>query len=599
MSVSGYEIFHFVTDAVLFITLIASICFTICAMIRLHRRRDPARRVFSWVKIAWLMFTIAVFTSLLEIVTVTITSRFYQSAYYSGAPIQDDDVDLVARLSSGASALAVLFNIFAEVLIYLTLASMIRCIRLAGPADDKHTRRHKWSRYATYGISFIITIMSLAVFSVALYYVVLSEITSSSDGIAWNRYYNSYLSSAMIMSFVCQGTMIVLAISMLIRACILRRKLRTIKSLRKPLRYLIACCSMWFLRALYDIYAILFDILVPGYFRASTDNGSSFNEILGVVFLTWPVFITLVVLYYLGLDKKAGLSSTASPLLTQDVESQAASSEFLSSEQPTVTPTVTPMTERSIAPVLTPITQQAESLFAWDGDADAPPEYSPPAEQQAGASVLASISAPIIRRPLPPSAAHLAEETARRSDEVSHASSDPHEHVMQRPTAASIESARHFHSVTDRSSSEEQSLHLTTTHATDDDLAGLYHQADGRAPLSESLSPLPSHDEAMGLYHQADGRPPVSIANDPEPLPSHEETMGLYHQADGRPPGTSGVVLPDETNVALFQPSLDGPATVATPPSHDEAMGLYHQADGRVPESEAVTYPEKEKKEKS
>lgn len=58
--ISGYEIFHFVCDALLFVTLVASITFAICAAVRLHRRRDPARRVFSWVKIAWLLFVMYV-----------------------------------------------------------------------------------------------------------------------------------------------------------------------------------------------------------------------------------------------------------------------------------------------------------------------------------------------------------------------------------------------------------------------------------------------------------------------------------------------------------------------------------------------------------
>lgn len=56
-AIGGYEIFHYVTDAVLFVTLVASISFTICAAIRLRRRRDQARRVFSWVKISWLIYT--------------------------------------------------------------------------------------------------------------------------------------------------------------------------------------------------------------------------------------------------------------------------------------------------------------------------------------------------------------------------------------------------------------------------------------------------------------------------------------------------------------------------------------------------------------
>lgn len=57
-SIDGYEIFHFISDGLLFITLVASLSFTICAFKRLHRRRDPARRVFSWVKISWILATL-------------------------------------------------------------------------------------------------------------------------------------------------------------------------------------------------------------------------------------------------------------------------------------------------------------------------------------------------------------------------------------------------------------------------------------------------------------------------------------------------------------------------------------------------------------
>lgn len=70
--ISGYEIFHFVCDALLFVTLVASITFAICAAVRLHRRRDPARRVFSWVKIAWLLFTMYVDSATRRIAKTTI-----------------------------------------------------------------------------------------------------------------------------------------------------------------------------------------------------------------------------------------------------------------------------------------------------------------------------------------------------------------------------------------------------------------------------------------------------------------------------------------------------------------------------------------------
>ncbi|KAF1732803.1 hypothetical protein CRV24_006695 [Beauveria bassiana] len=574
-AIGGYEIFHYVTDAVLFVTLVASISFTICAAIRLRRRRDQARRFFSWVKISWLIYTIAVFMSLLEMATVTLTSRIFRTTYTSDGDLPDDQVDLVARIATGASALCHCFNVFAEVLVFLTLASFIRCIRLIGPRDDKHPRRHKWSRYCSYGIAFGITILSLAVFSVGIYWIVLSEISSSSSGIAWDRYYGNYISAASIMSLFCESLLAFLAISMLIRSCILRHKLRTTKSLHKPLRYLIACCSLWVVRACFDIYCIVFETVAPDYFAPSVDAATSFNEILVVVFMTWPLFIILVILYYLGLDRKNGLSSTASPLLREDGESHVASSEFSSSEQPSITPIITPMSERANAPALTPVAPRPESLFACDGVIDAPPEYSPPAAQPAVSGIAAPLSTqtPIIRSPVPRSASQSTVEPVRSSEEELHAVSTQHleEHVPQTSSASAAE--------------EDESM-------------GLYHQADGRTPESEMSNPLPSHDEAMGLYHQADGRPPTSEASLSNMLPSHEETMGLFHQADGRPPGTgNSVVPPASSNPVMFQPSGDRPESMTAPPSHDEAMGLYHQADGRVPQSEVLP-PEKETQKK-
>ncbi|OAR05880.1 hypothetical protein LLEC1_03940 [Akanthomyces lecanii] len=592
--VSGYEVFHFVCDTLLFVTLVASITFTICAAIRLRRRRDPARRVFSWVKIAWLLFTIAVFTSLIEAATVTVTSRVYQTAYYSTSDVQDDEVDLIARISSGASTLAHCFNVFAEVTVFLTLASFIRCIRLVGPHDEKHALRHKWSRYSAYGISFGITILSLAVFSVGLYWVVLTEISSSSSGIAWDRYYYNYNIASSFMSIICQAILALLAISMLIRSCVLRRKLRASKSLHKSMRYLIVCCSLWVVRAAFDIYSVVFEIVAPNYFAPSVDASTSFNEILCVIFMTWPVFIILVILYYLGLDTKTGLWSAGSPLLMEDGESQAASAEFLSPEQPIVTP----MTERSTASTLTPVTHGPESLFACDGLADAPPEYSPPAAQQniaSGTAAPPSAQVPIIRRPVAARAAQSAEEE-RQSEEANEVSA-PQLGTATRQAAApspADNAAQSSPIPFERSSSDEHHPQIINALPEDESL-GLYHQADGRAPVSESSSALPSHDEAMGLYHQADGRPPTSEAESSGVLPSHEESMGLFHQADGRPPRTdSGVVPRGNSTAALDHPSADKPELMTAPPSHNDAMGLYHQADGRVPDSEVLP-PEKEK----
>lgn len=525
---------------------------------------------------------------------MTVTSRVYQAAFYSNSDVQDDEVDLVARIASGASALAHCFNVFEEVSVFLTLSSLIRCIRLAGPHDEKHALRHKWARYSVYGISFGVTILSLAVFSVGLYSVVLSEITSSLNGIAWDRYYNNYIIAAAVMSLVSQALLTFLAISMLIRSCILRRKLRASKALHKPLRYLIVCCVLWVVRAAFDVYSIIFSTVDPAYFAPSVDSNTSFNEVLSVVFMTWPVFIILVLLYYLGLDNKTGLSSTGSPLLMEDGESQAASSEFLSPEQTIVTP----MTERASAPTLTPVTQRPESLFAWDGVTDAPPEYSPPATQQSIASGTAALpsTVPIIRRPVAPRAALSTEEIVRQSEESLEDTGTRQVAASSPMDTASQASQPPLH----RSITNEHGPQVTAA-LPENESMGLYHQADGRAPESELPSALPSHDEAMGLYHQADGRPPTSEANasnSSNALPSHEESMGLFHQADGRPPGTSSSAAPpDNSSVALFQPGVSGPDSKTAPPSHDEAMGLYHQADGRVPESEVLP-PEKEKQKK-
>lgn len=58
--IDGYEVFHFVSVGLLFTTLIASFILAILAVIRLRIQRDPARRVFSWVKAAWLIFLMSV-----------------------------------------------------------------------------------------------------------------------------------------------------------------------------------------------------------------------------------------------------------------------------------------------------------------------------------------------------------------------------------------------------------------------------------------------------------------------------------------------------------------------------------------------------------
>lgn len=55
--VENYEIVHFVADAALFITLIAtfSICIQTCCTV--SRRKDPARHFLSWFKAAFVFYT--------------------------------------------------------------------------------------------------------------------------------------------------------------------------------------------------------------------------------------------------------------------------------------------------------------------------------------------------------------------------------------------------------------------------------------------------------------------------------------------------------------------------------------------------------------
>lgn len=553
-----------------------------------------------------LMIPSAAFTSFIDVAMATVTSRLYVNATGDGDGIGYNDVDLFARLSSGATVIAHLFNILAEVTIFLTLASMIRCIRIAESAEDKHPTRHKFSRYLAYAISFVITVFSLATFSISLYAIVLSGISTSYTGIAWDKYYNDTDTAGTVMDYLCQGLLCTISIAMLVRAIMLKRKLRASKTLRKPLVYLIACCSLWVLRAVFDIYVIIFEAKYLSYFEQSLDVISSFNEVLSVVFMTWPVFIILVILYYLGLDTKTGLSSAGRPLLMGDAESQAASSEFLSSDQPNVTP----MTERNNASLLTPISpmvternsvslttptttstdhsnnnalalsssQPTGHMFEWDGLSDAPPQYSPPATR---AIVLPSV---VPRRPVPglavqPVPATQVEATSPSSTNVRAESAQPL--VPAQPstttplnttttTAATIttQQTHTLRAYPTLPEPTEEELDALPTH---DEAMGLYHQADGRQPGSSGALPL--HNETTGLHHQADGRPPApSISG---PLPSHHETMGLYHQADGRSPGEA---------------SMAGPL-----PSHDEAMGLYHQADGRVPLSEVIPFQAHEK----
>lgn len=575
----------------------------------------------------------AAFTSFIDVAMATVTSRLYANATNDGYGIGYNDVDLFARLFSGATVIAHLFNLLAEVTIFLTLASMIRCIRIAESAEDKHPTRHKFSRYLAYAISFVITVFCLASFSISLYAIVLSGISTSYTGIAWDKYYDGTDTAGVVMDYLCQGLLCAISIAMLVRAIMLRRKLHASKTLRKPLVYLTACCSLWVLRAVFDIYVIIFEAKYLSYFEQSLDIMSSFNEVLSVVFMTWPVFIILVILYYLGLDTKTGLSSAGRPLLMGDAESQAASSEFLSPDQPNVTP----MTERNNASLLTPISpitternsvslttptvatteninnnalapsssQPTGHMFEWDGLSDAPPEYSPPATR---AIVLPSV---VPRRPVPglavqPVPAAQVEAASPDSTNAQAESGQPLVPAQSLTTAqpnnnntvattTQQQQTRTLRAYPTLPEPTEEELDALPTH---DEAMGLYHQADGRQPGSSGAVPL--HNETTGLHHQADGRPPApSISG---PLPPHDEAIGLYHQADGRSPAEASMAGPlpshDEAMGLYHQADGRSPAgaSMAGPlPSHDEAMGLYHQADGRVPLSEVIPFQAHEK----
>lgn len=530
-----------------------------------------------------LPFHSAVFTSLVKVITYTLTSRFYQNAYDSPPDIYSDNnsVTFVARLAFGAEALEGLFNIIAELMVFLTLASLIRCIRLAHSRDDndKHPRRHKWSRYLAYAVSFLITLLALTSFSIALYSVVLSGITSSTTGIVWDRS-DEYEAVGRLIDVFYRALLFFICVSVLVRASVLRRKLRHAKHLRKSLTYLIVCNVLWFIRAGFDIYLITTGAAAES-FSFDLNATSSLFEILMIVLTTWPIFIAFVILYYLGLDTKMGLWSSDRPLLSVNMESPAESSECLQSDAQTNTPVVeTPMAERANIPILTaaaPTAGRPESLFAWEGLNDAPPEYSPPAAQPgitstAPAEPMAPI--PISRRPLPSSATPLVTSgtspRARQSEESSLTRTE------SAPAAARPVTTRH-------------SIEQTPPRLSQDQIGTQEH-------TMAVVSDLPEHEEVMGLYHQADGRVPESESS--SSLPSHDETIGLYHQADGRPPGDSANVVPSDSSARLFQPADSSPEMNNEPPAHDEAMGLNHQADGRMPESEvtASAYPDEKKK---
>lgn len=564
----------------------------------------------------------------------TVLSRSFETVYryQDTVPTQGDAADLFSRIASGCKVIARLFNIICEIVLFLTLVSLIRSIRIAHSPEDKNPLRHKWSRYLAYFIAFALTILELAVFSIGLYSIV-SEVFEGSRNSAWDAYHTTtYTYYGVIIDGASQAIITFIAWAVLVRASVMRRRLRAVKRLHRPMRYMLVCCSLWTLRACYEIYAIFFAGFYIGPLNPSMSVTSSFNEALDVFFVAWTTFIILVILYYLGIDKKQGLWSAGRPLLTHDAESQAFSSESLAPEESASTP----MTERAETPPLVPAVQhtqnrqmtqtptQSDSLFACDGLVDAPPEYSPPAAQQ---GVASSTAAPLATLPA------LLQRTDRPSEDQSHhqgqasASTDNivstaqqgYDEAMPGNDATARHSRQDLHT-----EAAEPTASFLPTH---DEAMGLYHQADGRAPASSNTfseeamglyhqadgrqpqptNVLPGDEEAAGLYHQADGRHPLSTHGeakgahhqaDGQPsqssatLPIHDEMMGLYHQADGRPPRTSlALAAEGSSSAVMYQSGADGePRT--SPPPHDEAMGLNYQADGRVPESEVVPYPE-------
>ncbi len=252
---------------------------------------------------------------------------------------------------------------------------------------------------------------------------------------------------------------------------------------------------MWLLRSFFYLYLILFSLFVSPFYSAPIDIVSSFNEVLQVIFVTWPIFILLTLLYVLGVHKTHSLRSVEQPPLMQEVESQAATADA----EPIFTQSATtPMTENT--PTEISVTEASHNPFPWDGLSDAPPRYTPAETRQ-------------------PSLRTTTELPATEASQQQSASSSQYPPTQTQTTqtqslAAQSDSVDAPHPSDSSAPSEpEESRQGPEQHAAavaGPVSSGQPSQYIADAQVPEMSAEPPSHDEAMGLYHQADGMMPRS-----------------------------------------------------------------------------------------
>lgn len=271
---------------------------------------------------------------------------------------------------------------------------------------------------------------------------------------------------------------------------------------------------MWLLRSAFYIYLILFNLTISPFYSAPIDVLSTFNEILQVIFVTWPIFILLTLIYALGVHKTHSLRSVEQPPLMQEIESQTAVATAADTE-PTSLQTSTPMTEN--APTEISVTEASHNPFPWDGLSDAPPEYTPAAiRRQPGPTATEPSVSEMSQEPRA-ATSHLhptLAQTQAEAQPLGHAQPDAGQSQSELPSTALPSGSstlpeleqplpglgQHIPTVVEPSSGSQPSQYIAGMQA------------------AEMSAEPPSHDEAMGLYHQADGIMPRS-----ETIPCEEK----------------------------------------------------------------------------
>lgn len=251
--IDGYEIFHFVSVGLLFMTLIASFILAILAVIRLRIQRDPARRVFSWVKAAWLIFFMSVMVFLLlthqslafyslltfqksssvvlvftQVAMATITSRWYEQSRYNGRNVLET---IVARITSIADVITRFFNVFVGIAIFLTMVTLKRCIDIAHLGTPRKV--HKWPRRVAYVAATLMALLAIVSCSILLYLTISETLDTDAKYMSWDYQYGDMFLVPVGADIAAHGIQFVAALTICVQSVIVKRRCRFVASLHK------------------------------------------------------------------------------------------------------------------------------------------------------------------------------------------------------------------------------------------------------------------------------------------------------------------------------------------------------------------------------